>query len=87
MEISKTKTDISMSSTVRHFYIILTQEQYSLEMYCLASIPRDIPVVNVSPFITITKNRLLARVCAVNNGLIKIVPSCSPCGVLFLKKV
>ena len=32
-------------------------------------------------------NRLLARVCAVNNCLIKTVPSCSLCGVLSLISV
>ena len=35
----------------------------------------------------ISYNRLLARVCAVNNWLIKTVQRCSPCGVLLLEKV
>ena len=34
-----------------------------------------------------TDNSLLARVCAVNNCLIKTVQSCSLCGVLSLKSV
>ena len=33
------------------------------------------------------RNRLLARVCAVNNCLIKTVQSCSLCGMLSLKTV
>ena len=36
-------------------------------------------VVIFQPIILYTINRLLARVCAVNNGLIKIVAHCVAC--------
>ena len=76
---------LHLSTAIGNIFIISVR---GLSLYVGIWRIRTVPALKgFRDSITLQNNRLFARVCVVNNCLIKTVLRCSPCGVLLLKKV